>query len=121
MQNTRSTDKSSSPQEFGGRKTTWQEMGLSEDWWAVWIGSTILVAALAAVWLSRPSDLAERILNAEPGERIELTSPGKTWFANPGSWESDPRESLMRGDDPSTQGDESRNVLPGSSAHFWSA
>ncbi len=92
------------------RRSTWQEMRTSEDWWAVWIGSVILVLAFALVWFSRPADFA---LGAETGQQVKLSSPAKRWLAKPGAWESDPREAFVRADDPSTEADESRNVLWG--------
>lgn len=109
------TDEASPPLPEGRvRRSTWQEMRVSEDWWAVWIGAAILAASFAITWASRPADFAQRISQAqESGGTVKLASPMQGWLEKPGSWESDPRLAFVRENDPSTQADESRNVLPG--------
>lgn len=29
----------------------------TEDWWSIWLGASILIVSLAAVWALRPADL----------------------------------------------------------------
>ena len=107
-------DSTVSPPDRPARKSIWQEMRTSEDWWAVWIGGVILALAFALVWASRPADFADRASRSiQNGEKVKLSSPAKPWLSKPGEWQSDPREAFVREDDPSTPADESRNVLPG--------
>lgn len=65
----------------------------SEDWWAIWVGGALLAGAFAAVWLSRPNDLAQRIA---ADESVRITSPLKPWLSKPESWTDSPVESFVR-------------------------
>ncbi|WP_149499676.1 YeiH family protein [Roseiconus lacunae] len=59
------------------------DMATSEDWWAIWVGFTILAIAFFAVLLTAPTGF-----DAEGAEK--LTSPLKPYLAKPGKWISSP-------------------------------
>lgn len=105
----------------------------TEDWWSIWLGASILIVSLAAVWASRPADLEARTdqfvklraeadaLAIEPGSapadvkqlRKEVdaakkklaVNPLKPWLGKIGGWSDDPAKALL---------DKSgKSVLPG--------
>lgn len=82
-------------------------MGRSEDWWAIWVGGAILFLAFAAVWVARPSDLAEQADTEGP---IKVSSPLKPWLAKPESWTSSPVDAFVR---PARGEKPAWNALPG--------
>ncbi|MBI2481102.1 MAG: hypothetical protein HYV60_21445, partial [Planctomycetia bacterium] len=55
----------------------------SEDWWAVWIGGALLLLCLLAV------------LSTGISETGDAANPLKSWFAKPGSWSSNPLDSVF--------------------------
>lgn len=55
----------------------------SEDWWAVWIGGALLLLCLLVV------------LSAGISETGDATNPLKSWLAKPGSWSSNPIDSVF--------------------------
>ncbi|MCD0460476.1 YeiH family protein [Roseiconus lacunae] len=73
------------------RKSLWQDMTTSEDWWAIWCAAILLAIAFAAVWFAKPDGLAESIVAQDP---IEVVSPLKDWIAKPGKWDSNPLQSI---------------------------
>lgn len=83
-----------------------REMRTSEDWWAVWIGATILAIAFAVVYLSRPADFTDRLAKAAVQEqKVKLTSPLKNWVAKPGKWSGNPIDAFYKSD--------KQSLLPG--------
>lgn len=62
-----------------------EELKNSEDWWAIYLGAIILGAAFLVIWLNPPV-----------AEIADYTSPLKGWFAKPGSWESNPVDSVYQ-------------------------
>ena len=78
------------------RRSTWSEMRTAEDWWAIWIGGTLLVVCFLAMYFSLPADFAEQVKAAEAaGEKVSAHSPLKPWLAIPGSWTDNPVDSLI--------------------------
>ena len=61
----------------------------NEDWWAVILGSVLLLISLAAIWTTLPADAGAS------GEAVKLTSPLKAWLGKPGSWKESPLESFL--------------------------
>jgi len=76
----------------------WRQFYLSEDWWAVWIGSLLLLMCLAAV------------IFAGAMEDGSFISPLNKWLAKPGSWTANPAEAIFI--------PQKRNVLPGLAGVF---
>jgi hypothetical protein len=92
----------------------WRELWSIEDWWAVWLGATVLAAAALLSWRARPADLEDRIaaldvqrqeLATNGGPLTELTkkqdelagkfkAPFKAWIAKLQKWESNPLEAV---------------------------
>lgn len=78
------------------RRSTWSEMRTAEDWWAIWIGGTLLVVCFLVMYFSLPADFAEQVKAAEAaGEKVSAHSPLKPWLAKPGSWTDNPVDSLF--------------------------
>ena len=104
----------------------------NEDLWAIWLGWTVLLVALAATWWNRPVDHAERLaryaeLTRQSDElatqqpaaaQLELieeqrkqvrdslaVNPLKPWLAKLGSWDDDPRDAFV--------GKDGTSLLPG--------
>jgi uncharacterized membrane protein YadS len=69
------------------------EMRTSEDWWAIWCAGLLLIVAFAAVWLSRPADLAQKI---ESSESVKIVSPLKAWIGKPGKWTDNPVDAFYQ-------------------------
>ncbi len=72
----------------------------SEDWWAIWIGSTLLAVCLIAVLSTLPDAAAD---SSESGG-TSISSPLKGWLAKPGSWESNPKHAFVPPDKASLVG-----------------
>jgi uncharacterized membrane protein YadS len=98
----------------------------AEDWCAIWLGAAVLLAALAATWLSRPADVAERAArygelteqldrakaageaesataDAITAERQKLKAglaknPLASYLGTVGSWKSNPAEAFRNKD-----------------------
>jgi len=66
-------------------------MRSSEDWWAVWCAAILLAFSFAAVWFSRPDELATKLAG---GETVEVASPLASWIAKPGKWTANPVDAL---------------------------
>jgi uncharacterized membrane protein YadS len=105
----------------------------NEDLWAIWLGWLVLLAALAATWISRPGDIDDRLAHYErltqeadqfaadpaaPAERLAevedrrtdvrnslATNPIKPWLAKLGGWDDDPSQAFV--------GKDGRSLLPG--------
>lgn len=78
------------------RRSTWSEMKTAEDWWAIWIGGTLLLVCFLAMYFSLPADFAEQVDAAKAaGEKVSVHSPLKSWLAKPGSWTDNPLHSLF--------------------------
>jgi uncharacterized membrane protein YadS len=103
----------------------------SEDVWAIWLGWSVLLIALAATWWSRPADNPERLSQyadltrqvdeaLASGDQEQLASleadltklreqlahnPFKPWLAKLGSWTNDPRAAFV--------GPSGTSLLPG--------
>lgn len=92
----------SAPAAVPDRPSFLKEIVTTEDWWAIWIGGTILVAVLMIVLQSLPADFQERVT---AGQRVKVVSPLKGWLAKPGSWAANPLHSVFQAD--------TRNALPG--------
>lgn len=60
--------------------------GITEDWCAVWLGGLILVIAFAAVFFAKQEEPPAKVFH----------NPLKSWIAKPGSWTSNPMESLVK-------------------------
>ncbi|MBA2115324.1 YeiH family protein [Bremerella alba] len=73
------------------RPSLWTDMRTNEDWWAIWCGALLLSLAFAAVWFGRPTGLIESI---ELGEPLKVVSPLKSYLAKPGSWDTNPLNSI---------------------------
>jgi uncharacterized integral membrane protein (TIGR00698 family) len=43
----------------------WSDLFKLEDWWAIWLGGTLLALAIAVVWWSRPADWPDRVAKLE--------------------------------------------------------
>ena len=110
----------------------------SEDWWAICLGWTVLLVALAATWLGRPEHSTQLVaqyqdvlgrLDAAQGDpqagkdRVETlrkereklqaqlaVNPLKPWLAKLGAWDSDPVRAFV-----SKTG---RSLLPGIAGVF---
>ncbi|QDT07895.1 hypothetical protein K227x_63240 [Rubripirellula lacrimiformis] len=100
------------------RHSTFREMKTAEDWWAIWCGGLLLLLSFGAVWISRPADLADQVQRAADAKseiaeakaagddglakqiaadtKVTVSHPWKAWFAKPGSWESNPVDSVYR-------------------------
>lgn len=59
----------------------WRQLYTTEDWWAVWIGGSLLAICTLVVW-------QEMAAGAGGGDFW------KTWLAKPGSWTSNPLDAL---------------------------
>nr|WP_146524923.1 putative sulfate exporter family transporter [Novipirellula artificiosorum] len=70
-------------------------MRTSEDWWAIWCAAILLVVSFAAVWVSKPSDLAEQVA---ANETVKVSNPLKPYVAKPGSWKSTPVDAFYKTD-----------------------
>ncbi len=98
----------------------------TEDWCAIWLGAAVLLAALAATWLSRPTDVAERVARydaltgqfdqAKAGDEAESATadaiaaerqqakaglaknPLAPWLGTVGSWNSNPADAFRKGE-----------------------
>ncbi|MEQ9406191.1 MAG: putative sulfate exporter family transporter [Fuerstiella sp.] len=75
------------------RPGLWTDMKTAEDWWAIWCAAVLIAGSFAAVWLSRPADLAQKVA---AGETVTISSPLKGWLAKPGSWTDSPLESFHK-------------------------
>lgn len=99
------------------------ELLATEDWWSIWLGWTILLIALAATWLARPTDIEQRLtqldeltqqldrLQSDPDADAEAiavvhqqrealagelaVNPWGPWLAKLGSWTSNPLDALV--------------------------
>lgn len=84
------------------RRSTWSEMKTAEDWWAVWIGGTLLLICFLAVYFNLPADFAEQVTAAkETGEKVSVHSPFKAWLGKPGSWKDNPLDAIFPAEKPS--------------------
>lgn len=93
------------------RRTLFQEMRVSEDWWAVWCGGILLAVFFLAVWFARPADwLAPHAGDTTRGEAAELVSPWAPYLSKPGKWTDNPLHSLVA---PGTEEKPGTNRLPG--------
>ena len=79
------------------RLSTFSEMKTSEDYWAIWVGGTLLAIAFFAVFFTLPTDFDQQLATIakqkeakQPLDKIKLTSPLKQWLAKPGKWMSSP-------------------------------
>ncbi|MCP4170958.1 MAG: putative sulfate exporter family transporter, partial [Fuerstiella sp.] len=68
-------------------------MRTSEDWWAIWCGTLLIVVAFLAVWCNRPDDFTQKITG---GEAVEVSSPLKPWLAKPNKWDNSPLDSFYK-------------------------
>ncbi|MEO1983199.1 MAG: putative sulfate exporter family transporter, partial [Fuerstiella sp.] len=68
---------SDSPQDAAAQPGTLTQMRTSEDWWAIWCGTLLIVVAFLAVWCNRPDDFTQKIAE---GEVVEVSSPLKPWL-----------------------------------------
>ena len=66
--------------------TRLSELWLKEDWWAIWIGTIVLVVCLLAVVMS-----AGGAVSADGDGSV---SPLKGWISKPGGWVKDPLDSI---------------------------
>ena len=76
----------SEPDEVG-RKTPLSGLLKHEDWWAIWIGGTVLVICLLAVVPTLPDQ-------DDAAETAEISSLLKEWISKPGEWDQNPLESI---------------------------
>ncbi len=83
------------------------EMRVLEDWWAIWCASILLIGSLAAVWVTSPTDLSEKLA---AGEKVKLTNPLKPYVGKPSSWVSNPQQAFYQ---PAQDGIEAVNNIPG--------
>lgn len=82
-------------------RTRWS----SEDLWSIWLGWSILLVALAAVWLARP-DEAKHIDGQAAELKVEVASnPLDPWLANLSAWNDNPLDAFV--------GKNGDNLLPG--------
>ncbi|MDG2130542.1 MAG: putative sulfate exporter family transporter [Fuerstiella sp.] len=98
---------SDSPQDAAARPGTLIQMRTSEDWWAIWCGTLLIVVAFLAVWCNRPDDFRGKIAE---GQAVEVSSPLKPWLAKPNKWDSSPLDSFYR---PATAGESGVNTVQG--------
>lgn len=83
------------------------DMRTSEDWLATWCATLLLAVSFAAVWFTKPADIAASLAS---GDTVKVTSPLKQWFAKPGSWSQNPVHAFYK----SAEGDASAvNSLAG--------
>ncbi len=95
------------------KRSLFEEFRYSEDWWAVWIGATILAVAFLVMVSSVPDDLSTKIEQAkQAGEKFKLTSPLKAYLAKPGKWKDNPLDSIY------SPGDKGHNLIPGIAGAF---
>ncbi len=69
------------------------EMRTSDDWWAIWCASLLLIVSFFAVWSTKPNDFSQTIA---AGESVKLVSPLKGWLAKPGKWTDNPVDAFYR-------------------------
>lgn len=98
---------SESDQPASPRRSLFAEMRTHEDWWAIWCGGLVLLIAFAAVWLTKPNDLAQKI---SAGEAVAVTSPLKPYLSKPLKWNYNPLTAFYV---PASEGAASKNVVPG--------
>ncbi|MBL7224399.1 MAG: putative sulfate exporter family transporter [Candidatus Brocadiae bacterium] len=106
------------------KKSGWQELLSTEDYWAIWLGLLLIAAALAIFLPRRPEGMADKIsrandtLNAESAaapfktiawygandakRKIKATSEGyakavKRWLSKPHGWRNNPADSFYLG------------------------
>lgn len=92
----------------------WSELWSIEDWWAVWLGGTILAVSAFVVWTFRPGDFNARLAALEgqkrdfaTGQRTlgeveqsqkdligNLKTPFKAWIARLEKWETSPLKAV---------------------------
>ena len=84
---------SDSPQDAADQPGNLSRMRTSEDWWAIWCGTLLIVAAFLAVWCNRPDDFETKI---KEGEVVSISSPLKPWLAKPTTWDNSPMDSLYK-------------------------
>ncbi len=81
----------------------------SEDWWAVWCGSLLLIMAFTAVLLKAPADLSQQLETAKTtGDKVEVVSPLKPYLAKPGKWTLSPADAFWKKD-----GEKTSSLVPG--------
>ncbi|TWT82906.1 hypothetical protein CA13_43690 [Planctomycetes bacterium CA13] len=78
------------------RPSLWTEMRTSEDWLAIWCAAVLLLVSFAAVWVTRPVDLAEQVA---ANEKVAVTSPLKPYVSKPGGWDTNPIDAFLNTDD----------------------
>lgn len=84
----------------------WSDLWKLEDWWAIWLGATLLAGALLIAWSARPADWSAQLdALAEPQSAEDekkaikdltgkLSAPFKGWVAKPEKWDSRPLDAL---------------------------
>lgn len=71
--------------ESGSRRSLAEEMRTSEDWWAIWVGTFLLIILFLFAWTAP----RETKTDVESGNQtVVIDSPLKPWIAKPATWES---------------------------------
>jgi uncharacterized membrane protein YadS len=58
-----------------------------EDWWSIWLGWSLLLGSLAAVWITR--------LQTPGIESAPITNPLSPWIATLASWQDNPLDAFV--------------------------
>lgn len=83
------------------------EMRKHEDWWSIWCAAILLALSFAAVWLSRPDGLAEKI---QAGDTVTVSNPLKPWVGKPSGWTTNPVDAFYK---PAGTDSKGTNNVPG--------
>ncbi|MCA8982298.1 MAG: putative sulfate exporter family transporter [Planctomycetaceae bacterium] len=79
-------------------RTLWEDLKVSEDWWAIYVGGFLLLCCFLAVYWQLPGNLDALVAESKAeGKSYKLTSPLKSRFDKPGTWGQTPPPSAEQG------------------------
>ncbi len=70
-------------------RTFWEDLQVSDDWWAIWVGGFLLLASFLVVYATLPSPEEIRTGSVEAkaqDKKYKLTTPLTGRFDKPGAW-----------------------------------
>lgn len=70
-------------------RTLWEDLSVSDDWWAIWVGGFLLLASFLAVYACLPAaeEIHSRVAEAKAQDKkYRLSTPLTGRFDKPGAW-----------------------------------